>query len=89
MSTRTNVAELMKLVDRGQLDPGQVQPSILAHQNINLNKVEKWWSCHLNDSWAPKINEKIGEGYIVIRVQTELDMNGHSTMIYMVKMKAE
>jgi len=60
---------------------------ILAHRNIDLEQVEELWSGYLNDMWADKIKEKIAEGFVPFRIQTEWDSAGHHTKIYLVKMK--
>lgn len=68
-------------------EPG-LQPSILMNLNIDHTNIGEYTSCHVNDSWAPKIKELIGDGWIVFRIQTEFcSINGHSTMMYLAKMK--
>lgn len=71
----------------GTAEPN-VQPAILANQNIELSRVAELTSCYLNDSWAPKIKEHLENGFVVFRIQTELGLNGHETMVYLAKMKA-
>lgn len=67
-------------------EPG-LQPAILMHQNIDHTNVGEYTSCHVNDSWAPKIKELIDGGWIVFRIQTEFYLNGHETKMYLAKMK--
>lgn len=65
-----------------------IQPAVLMNKEIDHDMVGEYTSCYNNNSWAPKIKELIDEGWIVFRIQTEFGINGHSTMIYMAKMKA-
>ncbi len=69
-------------------EPG-LHPSILMHRNIDHEKVLEYDDCYLNDSWAKKLNQKIAEGWIVFRIQTEFQLNGHETHAYLAKMKAD
>lgn len=62
--------------------------TIIVNRNIDPTEVEEWEAFHFNDSWMPKINDKLKEGFVTVRIQTELDISGHETMIYMAKMKA-
>jgi transcription initiation factor IIE alpha subunit len=79
------IAEILKLAEQGQvLD---VQPNILLNHNIDPTKIAECTSCYVNDSWAPKLKQLIDDGFIIFRVQTELDFNGHMTMAYLAKMK--
>lgn len=64
-----------------------IQPCILMNLNIDHTNVGEYTSCHVNDSWAPKIKELIDGGWIVFRIQTEFYLNGHDTMMYLAKMK--
>jgi len=64
-----------------------LQPLILANTNVDLAQVEKVWAGYFNDSWNGRINEKLDEGFIIIRIQTELETVTHATKIYMVKLK--
>lgn len=83
-----DIQKLLRRLNNGDEEvAAQLQPTIIANHNIDPTEVESWWSGYCNDAWAPQIDEKIQQGYIAIRVQTEFGINGHSTMIYMVKMK--
>lgn len=72
----------------GELENPDQLLTILANFNLDLTQVAEFWAGHLNDSWAPQIKAKLDEGFIAFRVQTEFGINGHSTMIYMAKMKS-
>lgn len=61
--------------------------AIIANRNIDPADVVEWAAFYFNDSWMPKINAKLQEGFVTVRIQTELDISGHETMIYMAKMK--
>jgi hypothetical protein len=61
--------------------------TILYNVNLDFTNVEEFWEGHLNHAWIDRINEKIKEGFIVFRIQTEFQLNGHETHIYMAKMK--
>ena len=64
-----------------------IQPNILMNLNIDHTNVGEYTSCHVNDSWAPRIKELIDGGWIVFRIQTEFYINGHETKMYLAKMK--
>ena len=65
-----------------------VQPSIIAHLNIDMSKVAEFTSCYLNHGWAPKIKELLDAGWVAFRIQTEMSMIGYDTKIYFARMKA-
>lgn len=65
-----------------------VQPCILMHRNIDHDNVGEYTSCHVNNSWAPKIKELIDDGWVVFRIQTEFNLDGHATKMYLAKMKS-
>jgi hypothetical protein len=91
MSSNSIVAdEVLAAVRNFQnnLDAPSIQPAILANRNFDPQNVSEAWSGCLNDSWAPRIKAKTEEGFEVVRIQTEWQINGHCTMIYMVKMKS-
>lgn len=69
------------------LGPEGVQPAILYNNNIDLSTASELTSCHVNDSWAPKIKELLAEGFVVFRIQTEFYINGHETKAYLAKTK--
>ena len=87
--TKTASQILEEIQASNMEDAGQLQPAVLFHQNIDIDKVEAWWSGHLNSYWAEKIDAKITEGYMTVHVQTEFQgiQSGHVTMIYMAKMR--
>jgi len=66
-----------------------IQPTIIANFNVDHSQVAEYWAGLYNDSWADTINQKLAEGFIAIRIQTEWQGagSGHVTKIYMVKMK--
>ena len=66
----------------------RLQPAILMHRYIDHDQVAEYTSCYVNGSWAPKLKELIDGGWIVFRIQTELQINGHETHAYLAKMKA-
>lgn len=68
-------------------EPG-IQPTVLMNKQINHDQVAEYTSCYVNDIWAPKIKELIADGWIVFRIQTEFQINGHETHAYLAKMKA-
>ena len=70
------------------LDAPSVQPAILAHRNFDPQTVSEVWSGYYNDSWAMMIKAKIDDGFVIVRIQTELHGNVHATMIYMIKPKS-
>lgn len=78
--------EALALANAGQ-DPG-IQPSILANFNIDPTKITECTSCYVNDSWAPQLTELLKSGYIIFRIQTEFQINGHVTVAYLAKLKA-
>jgi len=64
-----------------------IQPAIIMNLNIDHSQVAEYTSCHLNDAWAATIKEHIDAGWVAFRIQTEFGINGHSTKIYLAKMK--
>lgn len=64
-----------------------LQPAILMHRNIDHDNVGEYAQCYVNDSWAPALKKLIDDGFVVFRIQTELDINGHVTYAYLAKMK--
>ena len=67
-------------------EPG-IQPAILMNRKIDHDQVGEYTNCFVNDSWAPKLKELIEAGWIVFRIQTEFQINGHETHAYLAKMK--
>lgn len=65
-----------------------IQPCILMHKNIDHDQVGEYTTCYVNDGWASKIKELIDDGWIPFRIQTEFHLNGHDTMMYLAKLKA-
>lgn len=61
--------------------------TILYNRNLDFEKVELFWEGHLNNAWLGRVNRRIEEGFIVFRIQTEFQLNGHETHIYMAKLK--
>lgn len=70
------------------MDSPSIQPCVLANRDFDLFDVVDVWSGYLNDSWAPKIKEKLEAGFLAVRIQTEWAGDGHITQIYMVKLKS-
>lgn len=86
----TSAQEMIRgaLRDAETAEPG-IQPSILMNLIIDHTNVGEYTSCHVNDSWAPKIKGLIDGGWTVFRIQTEFcSINGHSTIMYLAKMKS-
>jgi len=80
------IREALSLANAGFREPG-LQPTILMDKPINHEQVAEYAVCYLNDAWAPKVNKLLKKGFIAFRIQTELEINGHVTMIYMAKLK--
>ncbi|MEO5366298.1 MAG: hypothetical protein H7831_08060 [Magnetococcus sp. WYHC-3] len=81
--------EIIEQVLSGEMEaPEGIAPSILMHRNIDHENVVGYTSCYVNDSWQEKLSGLISAGWIVFRIQTELNSNGHYTMAYLAKMKS-
>ncbi len=80
--------EVIQRVLQGEMSENDHLLSVLYNRNLDLSQAAGFWVGYLNDSWAPQINAKLEEGFQVFRIQTEFQgAIGHSTMIYMAKMK--
>ena len=85
-----NPRDIIQAVLRGEMDNPDGLLAILYNHNLgpeDLERVEAFWEGHLNKAWLDQVNAKLKEGFIVFRIQTEFQINGHETHIYMAKMK--
>lgn len=64
-----------------------IQPSVLMHRNIDHTNVIAYTSRHVNEHWESELEKLIEVGWIVFRIQTEFQINGHETFAYFAKMK--
>ena len=78
------IAQALRDADCAEPD---IQPAILMNLNIDHTKVAEYQSAYLNGAWATRLKELMDGGFVVFRIQTELTINGHATMVYLAKMK--
>ncbi|MBP5993621.1 MAG: hypothetical protein KA731_01805 [Candidatus Moranbacteria bacterium] len=79
--------EVIEQALRGGVENPEQLLTIIANQNLDLTQVAEFWAGYFGPSWEETIKQKLGEGFVTFRIQTEFGINGHSTMIYMAKMK--
>lgn len=86
----TNHSEYVRKLVNSAYNSGKpgFEPAILMDKDIDHDKVVEYTSTYVNDSWAPKIKELITDGWVIFRIQTELNLNGHDTMAYFAKLKS-
>jgi hypothetical protein len=66
-----------------------LQPKTLMHRgDIDHKNAVGYKQSYLNDAHADTLKGLLDSGYIIFQIQTELQMHGHVTMAYLVKMKA-
>lgn len=62
------------------------QPETIAElEEFNLAEVAELTSCHVNSAHSREIKGYIAEGWILLKLQTELTFNGHAVMAYFYK----
>lgn len=82
-----NPQDILQMALAGILENPNDLLTILYNRNLDFEKLEELWEGHLNNAWLDKVNEKIKKGFTIFRIQTEFQLNGHETHIYMAKMK--
>lgn len=60
---------------------------IWASRDVDITQIAELTSCYVNDSWASKIKKLLANGWVLLRIQTEFDVNGHNVKAYFAKMK--
>ncbi len=83
--TQEMIQKALRDAEDGSAD---IQPAIIMNLNIDHTQVAEYTSCHLNDAWAATIKDNIDAGWVTFRIQTEFNINGHTTKIYQAKMKS-
>lgn len=66
------------------LEPG-IPVAVLYERPVDHSKAIAYSSTHVNEAWRPTGERLIADGFVVFRLQTELDLTGHGTVAYFVK----
>lgn len=65
------------------------QPSILLHQNIDPSQILELTRCFVHEAHEERLTGLIAGGWVIVRVQTELGVDGHRTVAYLAKLKSD